>query len=167
MTGFPAMPLSDPANARHCRGIATWDGIVKVHPAWWVMPSAILKGWIDRILRPGIALRFAETDTGEGIPQGPLIAGTVLVFYTSNTPLEREEEVSGDPPDRIGQDCIVSFCGVRTFRHWVSKTIVTSAEKHRRAWLAAVQEIARKASPPVFSPFPESFSFLPVHTLMR
>ncbi|MGB9176470.1 MAG: NAD(P)H-dependent oxidoreductase [Methanoregula sp.] len=29
------------------------------------MPPSILKGWIDRVLRPGVAYRFAETDGGE------------------------------------------------------------------------------------------------------
>ena len=72
----------DPVIALHCREIATADGIVFVHPNWWGMPPAILKGWIDRVLRPGIAYRFAETDTGEGIPEGLLVAGAVLVFNT-------------------------------------------------------------------------------------
>ena len=26
-----------------------------VHPNWWGQPPAILKGWIDRVIRPGIA----------------------------------------------------------------------------------------------------------------
>jgi len=31
---------------------------------------AILKGWIDRVLRPGVAYRLTETDSGEGLPSG-------------------------------------------------------------------------------------------------
>src|SRR5512145_2258038 len=69
-----------PAIALHCREIAAADGIVFVHPDWWGMPPAILKGWIDRVLRPGIAYRFAETDNGGGIPVGLLVAKAVLVF---------------------------------------------------------------------------------------
>jgi putative NADPH-quinone reductase len=75
-----------PAIALHCREIAAADGIVFIHPDWWGMPPAILKGWIDRVLRPGVAYRFAETDTGERIPVGLLLAKAVLVFNTSNTP---------------------------------------------------------------------------------
>jgi len=139
----------DPAICRHCHEIATADGIVIVHPDWWGMPPAILKGWIDRILRPGIAYRFAETDSGEGIPKGLLIAGAVLVFNTSNTPVEREQKVFGDPLERIWKDCIVSFCGVRTFRRRMFGVIVTSTEQQRKAWLAEVQEITRETFPPV------------------
>ena len=29
-----------------------------------------MKGWIDRVLRPGVAYRFVEGDSGEGVPGG-------------------------------------------------------------------------------------------------
>ena len=143
------MPRSDPVIARHCREIATADGIVFVHPDWWGMPPAILKGWIDRVLRPGVAYRFAETDSGEGIPEGLLVAGAVLVFNTSNTPAVREQEVFGDPLERIWKDCIVSFCGVRMFRRRMFSVVVTSTEQQRKAWLSEVREITRETFPPV------------------
>jgi len=70
---------------QHCAEIAMADGIVIVHPNWWGQPPAILKGWVDRVIRPGIAYEFLEGDTGEGIPKGLLKARAVLVFNTSNT----------------------------------------------------------------------------------
>jgi putative NADPH-quinone reductase len=138
----------DPVITLHCREIATADGIVFIHPDWWGMPPAILKGWIDRVLRPGIAYRFAETDTGDGIPEGLLVARAVLVFNTSNTPAEREQEAFGDPLERIWRDCIVSFCGVRTFRRRMFGVIVTSTEQQRNGWLTEVGEITREMFPP-------------------
>jgi NAD(P)H dehydrogenase (quinone) len=136
-----------PLIALHCREIAAADGIIFVHPDWWGMPPAILKGWIDRILRPGIAYRFTETDTGEGIPVGLLAAKAVLVFNTSNTPAEREREVFGDPLERIWKDCIVFFCGVPVFRRRMFGVIVISTEEQRKAWLSEVREISRDTFP--------------------
>jgi hypothetical protein len=49
-----------PAVAAHCQEIAEADGIVIVHANWWGQPPAILKGWIDRVVRPGVAYRFIE-----------------------------------------------------------------------------------------------------------
>ena len=95
--------------AQHCTEIAAADGIVFVHPEWWGMPPSILKGWIDRVLRPGIAYRFLEGDDGGGIPEGLLKAKSALVFNTSNTPWERELEAFGDPLERLWKDCICSF----------------------------------------------------------
>jgi len=41
--------------SRHCGEIAQADGIIVIHPNWWGQPPAILKGWIDRVIRPGVA----------------------------------------------------------------------------------------------------------------
>ena len=136
-----------PAIAEHCREIATADGIVIIHPDWWGMPPAILKGWIDRVLRPGVTYRFAETDSGEGIPDGLLVARAALVLNTSNTPAAREKEVFGDPLERLWKDCIFAFCGVPAFRRRMFGVIVTSTEEQRKEWLDEVREIARKMFP--------------------
>lgn len=134
--------------AQHCQEIASADGIVVVHPDWWGMPPAILKGWIDRVLRPGVAYRFAETDAGEGIPEGLLPARAMLVINTSNTPARREQEAFGDPLERLWKDCIVSFCGIRCFRRRMYGVIVTSTEEQRKAWLAETAELTREVFPP-------------------
>ncbi len=46
----------DPVIARHCREVTAADGYIIVHPNWWAMPPAILKGWLDRVLRQGVDL---------------------------------------------------------------------------------------------------------------
>ena len=80
-----------PQNVKiHCAEIASADGIVVVHPNWWGQPPAILKGWIDRVIRPGVAYEFIDGDQGEGVPVGLLKAKTAIVFNTANTPSERE-----------------------------------------------------------------------------
>ena len=133
-------PLPGPV-ARHCAEIADADGLVIVHPDWWGMPPAILKGWIDRVLRPGVAYRFAETDSGEGIPIGLLKARAAIIFNTSNTPSAREQEVFGDPLERIWKDCIVSFCGIPVCHRRMFSVIVTSSPEQRKAWLNEVREL--------------------------
>jgi len=98
---------------RHCHEIARADGIIIVHPNWWGQPPAILKGWIDRILRPRVAYRFLEGDSGEGIPQGLLRARSALVFNTANTPEERENTVFLDPLETLWKNCVFGLCGVK------------------------------------------------------
>jgi len=141
-------PLPEPI-ARHCDGIAAADGLIVIHPDWWGMPPAILKGWIDRVLRPGVAYRFAETDSGEGVPLGLLKARAALIFNTSNTPAVREQEVFGDPLERIWKDCIISFCGIPVCHRRMFGIVVTSSEEERKAWLTEVREITRNTFPPV------------------
>ena len=50
----------------HADDLASADGIVVVHPNWWGQPPAILNGWVDRVVRPGVAYEFQEGDAGEG-----------------------------------------------------------------------------------------------------
>jgi len=69
----------------HCQQIHNAEGIIIVHPNWWGMPPAILKGWVDRVIRPGLAHEFLEGDSGEGVPCGLLRARRAIVFNTSNT----------------------------------------------------------------------------------
>lgn len=139
----------DPLVAQHCREIREADGIIMVHPDWWGQPPAILKGWIDRVIRPGVAYRFFDGDNGEGIPAGLLKAQTALVFNTANTPKEREDKVFGDPLERLWDDCIFSFCGVPTFYRHMFAVVVTSTDAERAAWLADVDTTTRQHFPRV------------------
>ena len=41
--------------AAHQREIREADGIIVIHPNWWGQPPAIMKGWVDRVLRVGVA----------------------------------------------------------------------------------------------------------------
>lgn len=131
----------EPVIQRHCDEIAEADGIVVVHPNWWGQPPAILKGWVDRVLRPGVAYEFEEEDSGEGVPIGLLKAKAALVFNTSNTPEKREVEVFDDPLERLWGACIFDLCGVETFYRKMYRVIVTSTPEQRQAWLEDVREI--------------------------
>ena len=116
MEGFdPIMPYQenpkgaslDPVIQMHCHEIAHAEGIIIVHPNWWGQPPAILKGWIDRVIRPGVAYEFLEGDSGEGVPRGLLQAKAALVFNTSNTAPERELRIFGDPLETLWKNCVV------------------------------------------------------------
>jgi NAD(P)H dehydrogenase (quinone) len=123
----------------HCREIVEAEGIIIVHPNWWGQPPAILKGWIDRVIRPGIAYEFLVEDSGEGIPKGLLRAKTAIVFNTSNTEPVREKDVFGDPLETIWKNCVFGLCGVPVFYRRTFSVIITSTEAQRRLWLDEVK----------------------------
>lgn len=127
----------------HCREIREADGLVLVHPNWWGMPPAVLKGWIDRVLRPGVAYEFLPGDGGEGVPVGLLKPITAVVFNTSNTPQERERAVFGDPLERTWRDCVLDFCGVRKVVRRMFGVVCTSRPEDRAAWLEQVAQTVR------------------------
>lgn len=134
----------DPLLDRHCREIAEASGIVVVHPNWWGMPPAILAGWVDRVLRPGVAYEFLAGDGGEGVPSGLLRARAAVVLNTSNTSREREERVFGDPLERIWKDCVFGLCGVTDVRRRMFETVVTSDVRLRLDWLDEAASLVAK-----------------------
>jgi NAD(P)H dehydrogenase (quinone) len=138
----------EPVVAKHCAEIAAADGIIIVHPNWWGMPPAILKGWIDRVLRMEVAYRFVANDKGEGVPQGLLKAKAAIVFNTANTPDEREREVFGDPLETLWKKCVFDLCGVKTVQRRTFAVVVTSMPEQRAKWLQEVRQLVTRHYPP-------------------
>ena len=149
----PILPASEisasselpPQIDARCREIAQAEGIVVIHPNWWGQPPAILKGWIDRVLRAGVAYRFAEGDSGEGVPEGLLKAECALVFNTTNTEMTRELAVFGDPLETLWKNCILRYCGVRRVERRSYGVVVTSTPEKRAVWLEDAASLARRA----------------------
>lgn len=137
----------DPVIETHCKEISEAEGIIIVHPNWWGQPPAILKGYIDRVIRAGVAYEFLEGDSGEGVPNGLLKANTAIVFNTANTSKEREDNVFGDPLESIWKNCIFDLCGVKNFYRKMYRIIVTSSQKEREKWLEDVKETIDKYFP--------------------
>lgn len=144
----PALPSQEIADQAilptdielHCRDAAAADGMVIVHPNWWGQPPAIVKGWVDRVLRPGVAYRFLDGDSGAGTPVGLLKAKCAVVFNTSNTPEKRERKVFGDPLEMLWKNCIFNLCGVNKFYRKMFRVVVTSTMEQRQAWLGEVRD---------------------------
>jgi NAD(P)H dehydrogenase (quinone) len=146
----------EPGLRRHCEELATADGIVIVHPNWWGQPPAILKGWIDRVMRPGVAYAFVEGDQGEGVPVGLLRARRAVVLNTSNTPPAREQEAFGDPLEAFWKRCVFELCGVKDVRRRTYGVVVTSTPELRRRWLEDAAERVRAAFPRTGADAPRS-----------
>lgn len=125
---------------KHCKELASCDGIIVIHPNWWGQPPAIVKGWIDRVFRPGVAYEFQEGDSGEGAAIGLLKAKTAIVFNTSNTNEERENQVFHDPLEIIWKNCIFDLCGVKNFYRRMFRIVVTSSMEQRKSWLNEVEK---------------------------
>ncbi len=136
-----------PQVREHCRELAQAEGIIIVHPNWWGQPPAILKGWVDRVFRPGVAYKFAPGEGGEGVPLGLLKAHTALVFNTSNTPAQREAQVFRDPLETLWRICIFALCGVQIFHRRTFSVVVTSTPEERQNWLAEVDRLVREHFP--------------------
>jgi NAD(P)H dehydrogenase (quinone) len=134
---------------KNCSELKESDGLIIIHPNWWGQPPAILKGWIDRVFRPGIAYEFRESDQGDGVPIGLLKTKTGIIFNTSNTSEAREIDVFKDPLETIWKNCIFDLCGIKNFYRKVFRIIIISSKQERTTWLKEVDCIIEQYFPKI------------------
>src|SRR3954468_3963517 len=53
-------PILDPMVERHARIIQEAEALVFVYPTWWSTMPAILKGWLERVMVPGVGFVFDD-----------------------------------------------------------------------------------------------------------
>lgn len=126
--------------AQHSRELTDADGIVIVYPDWWGMPPAILKGWLDRIFRPGIVFDHTGPDFGSK-ETSPLLTGkrAMVVCTTDETnPLSQEAMFA------LWRERIFAYVGITnvTFKAFYGVRASNGAE--RRRWLEELGELARR-----------------------
>lgn len=51
-------PVVDPLVRAHIADLAGADTLIFVYPTWWSTMPAILKGWLERVMVPGVAFVF-------------------------------------------------------------------------------------------------------------
>ncbi|MET7643339.1 NAD(P)H-dependent oxidoreductase [Streptomyces sp. NPDC005426] len=134
-----ATPTRDAQVASHRAEVATLDALVLVHPNWWGMPPAVLTGWVQRVLAPGVAYKL---DAADGEPAGLLKARRALVLNTSDTPADREESEFGDPLQKIWAACVLPYAGIADVRRVVFRTVTDASDERRASWLREARQHA-------------------------
>jgi putative NADPH-quinone reductase len=143
-----ARSSNDALIERHCAALAAADGILIVHPNWWSQPPAILKGWLDRVVRPGVAYDFRRDEAGRMMPVGLLRARTAVVINTANVPQAAEEAALGDPLETLWRKAVFERCGVRDVRRAVFAPAQTASPEQRAAWCGEARALVRAAFAP-------------------
>jgi putative NADPH-quinone reductase len=115
------------------------DLLIFIHPNWWGQPPAILKGYIDRVIRPPYAYDFPAGDSGGGIPSKVLKAKLGIVFNTSNTEEKRENNYFGDPLENTWEKCVFGFLGIKKTHRRMFRIIADSTTEERSRWLDMVK----------------------------
>jgi NAD(P)H dehydrogenase (quinone) len=128
-----------PAIARHCTELDEADGLIVIHPNYWSSPPAIVRGWVDRVLRAGRAYTFVPDGQGGATPEGLLKAAAALVFTTANTPHDVEVARFGDPLATHWLTVVFGLCGIRHTQKWDFSPVMTSTPDTRSQWLDEVR----------------------------
>jgi putative NADPH-quinone reductase len=128
----------------HAAEIERADGLVIVHPNWWCQPPAILKGWVDRVFRPGRAYNFVPDGKGGAKSQGLLKIRQALVITTANNPQEREVEMYGDPLEVFWKQVVFANLGIANVERLIFAPVILSTLEQRQVWLSDVDASVRR-----------------------
>lgn len=128
---------SDLTVERHAEELTQADGLVIVHPVWFDAPPAILKGWVERVVRDGTA--FDRTSDGGFV--GRLRADAAMVVTTANAPADDSES---DALAHFWQAFVLPTSGVETIERLHLTSVVASDLATRQGWLDQASERAER-----------------------
>ena len=123
----------------HLNGFKEADGVIFIHPNWWGGPPAILRGWVDRVIRTNSCYNF----TKDGVDSH--VGGKIVqIFSTSNTPRDVEINVYGDPIEVFWKVVVFSVLGTKSFERRNFESVVMSTSEERQGWLAEVEATVKR-----------------------
>jgi NAD(P)H dehydrogenase (quinone) len=117
------------------------EALVFVHPEWWGAPPAVLKGWIDRVFRPGLAYEFEGDEFASKRKRGLLAAKRAIVFATTEAG-EPEIQEGRAPLEIFWRESVFGYCGLEASRVHLLYGLRERSAVERNAWLDFVADAA-------------------------
>jgi putative NADPH-quinone reductase len=135
-------PAIDPMVIEHTRLIQECSTIVFVYPTWWSSMPAILKGWIDRTILPGIA--FSVDPQTLKLQPGLTNVRRLIGITTFGGP-RLASLVVRDNGSKIVTRSLRSICHRRCRTTWLRLfNIDSSTVAQREKFLQRVERITQK-----------------------
>ncbi len=131
-------PIIDPVIAEHAALVQRAEAMVFVYPTWWSGLPAILKGWLERVMVPGVGFILDErtNKVRPGLGQMRRLVG----ISTYGSP-HRYVRLVNDNGRRILTRALRVSCGLRVRTSWLALyAIDTSTPAERQAFLADVEK---------------------------
>lgn len=128
-------PLLDPLLRTHAALVAASEALVFVYPTWWSGLPAILKGWLERVMVPGVAFEL-----GPDRRVRPLLGHLrhIVGISTYGSP-RTYVRLIGDNGRRTLVRTLRLNAALRTRSHWMGLyAIDTSTAEERAGFLDAV-----------------------------
>jgi len=135
-------PILDPTIARHADLVRWADALVFVYPTWWMGLPAILKGWLERVLVPGVAFHL---DPATNRVVSDLRSVRRVVGITTYGSSWRAVRLVHDGGRRTLLRALRMLCGRRCRTAWLALHSVDATTPGERArFIARVEERLRR-----------------------
>ena len=133
-----------PRAIRECQQSLQWaDHLVLLYPLWLGDMPALMKGFLEQLLRPGFAFAEGPAPRGE---RTSLAGKSARVIVTMGMPAAIYRVYFGSHSLKALQRNILHFCGIRPVRASVVGSVETMGQARRGVWLARVQGFGQRAT---------------------
>jgi NAD(P)H dehydrogenase (quinone) len=132
-------PILDPLVQTYADLVRSVDALIFVYPTWWSGLPAILKGWMDRMMVPGVGFTFDER-TGKVRP-GLTNVRHLIGISTYGSP-KSIVRVVNDNGRRTIMRALRLCCGSGVRTHWHGLYAIDTSTVEQRAEFAAGVERA-------------------------
>ena len=130
--------IRDPMVAEHAGLISRASVVVFVYPTWWSGLPAILKGWLERIVVPGVGFHFDER-TGRVKP-GLGHVRRLVGISTYGSPRSAVRLIN-DNGRRTMTRALRLSCGLRTRSLWLGLySVDNSTEVERQDFAESIEQ---------------------------
>ena len=137
-------PVVDPQVAEQIEWIRWAEAMVFVYPSWWSSLPAVLKGWLERTMVPGVGFTL-DTETRKVRPALTQVRHIVGIA-TYGSPITYVKLVN-DNGRRVLLRALRLSTGARTSCQWLSLYAVdTSSDAKRAKFIAKVDATMRNLS---------------------
>ncbi|MEH6680240.1 MAG: NAD(P)H-dependent oxidoreductase [Sediminicola sp.] len=133
LNGFVVHQPIDPQVIDYCERLEKTDHLIFIFPIWWDIMPATTKGFIDRVLSPGIV--YDHHPRGFGLV--PLLKKlkSVTVITTMNKPKIMYSLLIGNLIGKVMLTSVFKTMGYKNL-NWISYNMVKSVTKEKRVkWL--------------------------------
>jgi putative NADPH-quinone reductase len=134
-----------PAAIANAQQTILWaEHLVIIYPLWLGAMPALLKGFLEQVLRPAFMSGGAGSRVGTGW-KSVLKGRSARIVVTMGMPALVYRWYFGAHSLKSLERNILSFAGIRPNRHTLIGMVEGVSDAKRKAWLDGVRELGRKA----------------------
>jgi NAD(P)H dehydrogenase (quinone) len=122
-------PILDPMVDDHAARLMTAEAIVFVYPTWWSGLPAVLKGWLERVMVPGVG--FTLDERTRKVRPGLGHVRRIVGISTYGSPWSYVK-LTNDNGRRLITRALRMSCGWRTRTTWLALYAIDTADADRR-----------------------------------
>jgi NAD(P)H dehydrogenase (quinone) len=140
--GYFDIPYDSSGVANLVARLKAADGLILVFPQWWFDFPAILKGFFDRVLAPGVA--FSHDASGGRILPRLTNVKLLWALTTTGSPWWMVRLYMGNPVRRLLRRAVAPLCAKRlNFRVLSLHDMDRASDADRRGYLERVRKALR------------------------